>query len=94
MKKNIVTLFLVLFAVQIQAQESKIIENLNSIVSAIKDKYAPDKRVALWDVDVNQEGENINLSGETNIVEAFEELENKTIKSYLRTFQILIIKKK
>ncbi len=78
MKKNIVTLFLVLFAVQIQAQESKIIENLNSIVSAIKDKYAPDKRVALWDVDVNQEGENINLSGETNIVEAFEELENKT----------------
>jgi hypothetical protein len=78
MKKIIIALFLILFLCQLSAQESKMIENLNSIISTLEDKFAPDKRVALWQIEIKQQGEKINLIGETSIVEAFEELKSKT----------------
>lgn len=43
-------------------------------LAAVKSKYAPDKRVAVFQVEVKQAGKNLVLKGETNIAEAKAEL--------------------
>jgi gamma-D-glutamyl-L-lysine dipeptidyl-peptidase len=49
-------------------------ENINSIVESVKIKYAPDKRVAIFNVTLEREGNNIRLVGETNLKEGIDEL--------------------
>lgn len=55
------------------AQKSKM-KSLNIIIKEVKDKYAPDKRTAIFDITVNLEKKDLILIGETNIPEAKEEL--------------------
>ncbi|MHC1736827.1 MAG: NlpC/P60 family protein [Ignavibacteriaceae bacterium] len=52
-------------------------KNLDSLVNEVRDKYAPDKRVALFNVVVSDSSGEIVARGETNIPEAKIELMNK-----------------
>jgi len=54
---------------QIQQKE------LNDIISQIRQKHAPDSRVALFDIYVNENGQ-LAVEGETNIISAFNELDS------------------
>ena len=49
-------------------------EDVSKIVDSIRNKYAPDKRTAIFNVDYTFENESIHLSGETNLPEAKKEL--------------------
>lgn len=53
--------------------ENKTEDEVSSIIQEIKEAYAPDKRVAIWDIqaDGNQ------ITGETDQPEALEELKNR-----------------
>lgn len=67
-------------------------EQPEAIISAIKNSFAPDKRVALFDVEAVKIGNSVVLRGETNLPEAADSLrsalEEKGI-SYLDSIQIL-----
>lgn len=56
------------------------LDSLQSIHDSIKNIHAPDKRVAIFDISIAQEGNQIVLSGETDQKEALSDL-LKTIKS-------------
>lgn len=49
-------------------------EKIDTTILKLKNKYAPDKRVAIFDLSSYQNGENIILTGETNIQEGLSEL--------------------
>lgn len=49
-------------------------EEISRIVEKIKQKYAPDKRTAIFDVNFSMDGNVANLSGETNLPTAKNEL--------------------
>lgn len=57
--------------------QSKYMNRVNDIIEEIKIKYAPDKRIALFDIEVKKEKKNLLLFGETNILEAKDELMEK-----------------
>ncbi len=61
-------------------------ENIQKSITEIKVKYAPDKRVALFDVKVNQNGDSFQLTGETTELDAKAEL-LKNLKSANITFE-------
>ncbi len=67
--KLFLTLFvLITFYANTQAQNQ--MENLNTIIQTVKENFAPDKRVALFNVDAVEDGNNIIIKGETNMPEA------------------------
>lgn len=49
-------------------------KNINEIIESIRAKYAPDKRVAIFQIAIKEQNEEIILEGETNISEAKKEL--------------------
>ena len=65
MKKILTIILLTIFSLHLNAQENVILENLNSLISKLKSEYAPDKRVAIWNVEVKKEDEEYILIGET-----------------------------
>lgn len=74
--KFILTIFvLITFFLNTQAQNQ--MENLNNIIQNIKEKFAPDKRVALFNVEAINDGKKIIVKGETNLPEAKTELDKK-----------------
>lgn len=73
MIKKIFLLLTALFGIASFAQENKM-EVVNKIIEEVKHHYAPDKRVAIFHVAVNDTSGVITLSGETNIPEAKEKL--------------------
>ncbi|MDT3697290.1 MAG: C40 family peptidase [Ignavibacterium sp.] len=76
--KFILTIFvLTTFFLNTQAQNQ--MENLNSIIQNVKDRFAPDKRVALFNVEALNDGNNIIVKGETDLPGAKTEL-NKNLK--------------
>lgn len=52
-----------------------------SILAEVKQKFAPDKRVALFDVSTEIENEKVILTGETNLPDAKNELLSKLTES-------------
>lgn len=58
---------------QIQQKE------LNDLISDIRQKYAPDSRVALFDIHVKENGQ-LTVEGETNVISAYNELDS-TLKT-------------
>lgn len=67
--KIFLTLFiLVNFFTNIKAQEE--MEKVNSIIQTVKEKFAPDKRTALFNTEVTQSENKTIIKGETNINEA------------------------
>lgn len=49
-------------------------ESINKVIKEVKEKYAPDKRVALFNIEVKEENEVLSLEGETNLPAAKKEL--------------------
>ncbi len=71
--------FLILFmlaAFPIFSQQNTNMEKVQNIINQVNQKYAPDKRTAVFNVSVKSDGEKNILSGETNIKEAKEDLLN------------------
>lgn len=52
------------------AQVNSQTEKINSLIMKIKNKFAPDKRTALFNVELKKSNGNLYLIGETNIPEA------------------------
>lgn len=71
MKSILITIFFLL-SINIYSQDN--MENINSIIKEVKQTFAPDKRVALFNIDVVQNNNILKLSGETNLPEAKKEL--------------------
>lgn len=66
-------IFLVLFALLTIFTNSKAqnnMEKVNSIIQTVKEKFAPDKRVSLFNTEAAESGDNIIIKGETNLPEA------------------------
>ncbi|HZW39786.1 MAG TPA: C40 family peptidase [Ignavibacteriaceae bacterium] len=74
MKKIILSLLLL--SSVIFAQGNKMNE-VQKVIDDVRNQYAPDKRTAIFDVQVTEENGNIVLSGATNLVDAKNELSNK-----------------
>jgi len=70
------------FLLNMNSQDSTL-EKINNVVLELKNRYAPDKRTAIFDVSVIQENDKIILFGETNLHEAKNELINS-----LKNFQL------
>ncbi|KPK87901.1 MAG: hypothetical protein AMS27_01105 [Bacteroides sp. SM23_62_1] len=50
-------------------------KEINELISGIRQKYVPDRRIALFDVHVDKAGQ-LAVEGETNVVAAFNELDS------------------
>ncbi|MBP7273392.1 MAG: C40 family peptidase [Saprospiraceae bacterium] len=59
-------------SVPIRAQNS-----INTIIDAVKKEYAPDKRVAIWEVEATRTGKKITLTGKTNVPTAISAIHKK-----------------
>jgi cell wall-associated NlpC family hydrolase len=84
--KTIITLLLFFLAfIYLPAQEDKM-NSITKIIEEIKTQYAPDKRLAIFDVTATDSVSVLTLSGETNILEAKEKLFGK-LKTLNLTFK-------
>tara|TARA_R110002124_G_scaffold287323_1_gene472782 strand:+ start:10581 stop:11741 length:1161 start_codon:yes stop_codon:yes gene_type:complete len=86
--KNTFYLYLLLLGILFACQNEDQSEEMTILITEVKEKYAPDKRVALFDV----QWENGILSGETNLPEAYKELTDRFSSnniSYTDSIQIL-----
>lgn len=70
---------LMLFLVLVSCEQKKEEENNEAevYIGEVSQQYAPDSRVALFDVEAERSGENFVLKGETNLPAAVEELKQK-----------------
>ena len=90
MKNVLIFLIGIIFYTTAFSQENGKMENINSFINLVKNKYAPDKRVALFNIKVEKYGDNYILSGETNLPEAKMELmdqlkkENLSVKEQIK----------
>lgn len=57
------------------AQEEKM-NSLNKLIDEVKNEFAPDKRVAVFQIDISTDSGKIILNGETNLFKAKEKLIN------------------
>ncbi len=74
--------YLVLLVVMgiISCEEKKEVESLNEtdlLISEVEEKYAPDARVALFDIEAEERDGTYLLKGESNLPEAVNELKGK-----------------
>ena len=65
---------LILFIFLLSCTDSKTYESISLKIDLLNDKHAPDARVAVWDIDVNDKTIPIELVGETNLKDAKNEL--------------------
>lgn len=74
--KNFLTIIFVLSVLSnnIYSQVNPDMEKVKSIVKNVKEKFAPDKRVAVFNIEVEQPEKKIVIKGETNLLEAKQEL--------------------
>ncbi len=84
MKKTIASL-LVLLTIQIYLpQENSKMTSIQNVIEKVRADYAPDKRVALFNFEIEQSGETFILKGETNLPEAHDllikELDKMNVK--------------
>lgn len=81
--KQIQITLLIILATTSFAQENSKMEKLTSIIENIKEEFAPDGRVALFNIEVELPGEVYVLKGETNIPTAknklLEKMKNENI---------------
>ncbi len=50
-------------------------KDINDLISETRHKYAPDSRIAFFDIHINENGQ-LTVEGETNIIGAFHELDS------------------
>ncbi|MBS4034432.1 MAG: C40 family peptidase [Ignavibacterium sp.] len=91
MKFFLTIILISLFASSHFSQSNNQLEDINKIIIAVKEKFAPDKRVALFNIEIDKSGNSYILKGETNLPEAkmnlIEQLkkENLNIKNEIKT---------
>ena len=71
MQKNLVIFFLCFFSIQSLIAQ---VNDVKHIIKNIQDKYAPDRRVEVFQIDISQKDDTFVLSGETTSKEAYNEL--------------------
>ena len=64
----------ILFIFLLSCTNSKTYESISLKIDLLNDKHAPDARVAIWNIDVNDKKIPIELVGETNLNDAKNEL--------------------
>ncbi len=72
--KYILTILMLFCALPIYSQQNNNMEKIQTLVNLVKEKYAPDKRTALFDVKLESENNQELLRGETNVKEAKNDL--------------------
>lgn len=60
-----------------QKKEEEKSDVAGPVISEVKKQYAPDSRVALFDITAEEEGENLILKGESNLPLAVDELKQR-----------------
>lgn len=98
MTKNIVIVFLLflLINIQLKSQENNKMTDLTQLISEVQTQYAPDKRVALFQISVRAENGNFILEGLTNLPQAKEALLTQLSKlkiNYTDAIELLPAKK-
>lgn len=71
--KNLLIFILILFS-STYAQQKIGSNELENTIAEVKEKYAPDKRTAIFEIEVKKNGDEITMYGETNLPEAKDEL--------------------
>lgn len=69
-KISLIIFVFFVFINNIFSQVNPDMEKAKSIVKSVKEKFAPDKRVAVFDIEVEQPANKIIVKGETNLAEA------------------------
>jgi cell wall-associated NlpC family hydrolase len=85
MKNLIFNFTIITFAILIFNSFSHKFEEkkINSIINKVKTDYAPDKRVAIFSISVENNGNKIKLEGESNLEDGVNELMNELEKQNL-----------
>ena len=90
MNKILVLAFALIFVVNLTAQEKNEMENLQNIIHKVKSEFAPDKRVAIFHINIENEDDKYILKGETNLPDAKDKLIQK-LKGFNISDQIKIL---
>jgi len=67
MRSLFIFLLITFLSSQTYSQEINIMEKVNSIIKVVKEKFAPDNRVALFNLEGAESNNKIIIKGETNI---------------------------
>ena len=71
MKLLFIFLLMTFLSIHNYSQENNKMEKINSIIQELKDKFAPDKRTAVFNFEAVESENKIIIKGETNINEAY-----------------------
>jgi cell wall-associated NlpC family hydrolase len=77
MKQLFIFLFITLLTFQYYPQEINTMYKTDSIIKELKEKFAPDNRVAIFNIEAEKSEDQILIKGETNLSEAKLELIKK-----------------
>ncbi len=72
MKNFLILILITVLSINIYSQSE--MEKVNSILKEIKEKFAPDKRVAVFNIESSELDDKVLLKGETNLPQAKSEL--------------------
>lgn len=72
--KLLIKTFLCCITILISCKNKGELTNLRKITKGLKKEYAPDKRVAIFNIIVTKQKDFITVSGETNLPEAYKKL--------------------
>jgi len=70
MKSVVIFLLIAFCSTNIYSQENTAMEKVNSIIQTVKEKFAPDKRVAVFNLEATESNNSFIIKGETNLEEA------------------------
>jgi len=73
MKLLFIFLLMTFLSIHNYSQENNKMEQINSILQELKDKFAPDKRTAVFNFESVESESKIIIKGETNVSEAYSE---------------------
>ncbi|VAW24918.1 hypothetical protein MNBD_BACTEROID01-2930 [hydrothermal vent metagenome] len=70
----LLSLFIVFNSCSRQNKDGK---ELSRLIDSIGGEFAPDRRLAIWDIRVERDGNNLIVAGSTNLADGYEELKVK-----------------
>lgn len=75
--KYLAILALLVFASCEEKTEKETTNEANEVIAQVSEKYAPDSRVALFDIEAVKNGQSYTLKGESNLPDAVNDLKKK-----------------
>ena len=86
MNKIILTVVtIILISSYIYSQDDEQMKKINSVINEVKEKFAPDKRVAIFNIEIEKSANRFIIKGETNLAEAKMELIEQLNKEKIST---------